>query len=314
MPAAVPTGERPITRFLENLCLSCGHGGAAAALATLYQAKELLSIADRLGESGLVLIGHRVLGTALTINADCRGALPHLEYAVGLYKPHEHSRFTSQFAHDIGVTAYAAWSWALWHSGYPDRANDAATKAVRYAEELAHMPTLAYALLYSGTTAVLGRRVAEAEPLANGLVELATDRGFAFLLGYGLILQGWVMAQRGRVSQGIELIREGLTRSQRTGARAIEPFSFGLLGEAYGASGKPEKGLLVLREAFASAERSGLKAWNAELHRLRGDLLQHSSNASSAEVESSFRAGVLIARDQGRRGYETRTAAPTAGL
>jgi hypothetical protein len=76
------------------------------------------------------------------------------------------------------------------------------------------------------------------------------------------------------------------------------------LGEAYAAADKPEKGLLVLREAFASAERSGQKVWDAELHRLRGDLLQRSSNASSAEVESAFRSGVLISRDQGSRGYE----------
>jgi tetratricopeptide (TPR) repeat protein len=194
-------------------------GGNAEA--TLHQAKELLSIADQLGESGLVLIGHRVLGSALTINADYQGALTHLERAVALYKPAEHSRFTSRFAHDIGVTAYAAWSWALWHRGYLEKADDAAAKAVQYAEQSAHMPTLAYALFYTGTIAVFGRRVAEAERLANALVELASDRGFVFFLAYGLILQGWVMVQRGRVSMGTELICKGLTMSQRMGARAI---------------------------------------------------------------------------------------------
>jgi hypothetical protein len=60
------------------------------------------------------------------------------------------------------------------------------------------------------------------------------------------------MAQLGRVSVGSELIREGLTRSQRTGARAIEPFSLGLLGEAYGASGKPESARTLTKTLLSS--------------------------------------------------------------
>jgi hypothetical protein len=90
-------------------------GGNAAA--TLRQAKELLSIAQSLAESGLVLVGHRALGTALLMSADYRSALPHLERAAKMYKPTEHRRLTRRFAHDIGVVAFSAWSWGLWNNG-----------------------------------------------------------------------------------------------------------------------------------------------------------------------------------------------------
>jgi predicted ATPase len=92
----------------------------------------------------------------------------------------------------------------------------------------------------------------------------------------------------------------------RTGALAIEPFSLGLLAEAYALACEPVKGLLVLQDAFASAESSGETAWNAELHRVHADLLRRSSDSNLADIEASFRAALSTARDQGARGYELR--------
>jgi predicted ATPase len=94
----------------------------------------------------------------------------------------------------------------------------------------------------------------------------------------------------------------------RTGARAIEPFSLGLLAEAYALAGEPAQGLLILQDAFASAESSGETAWDAELHRLRAELLRCSSHSNLADIEASFRAALSIARDRGTRGYELRAA------
>jgi predicted ATPase len=97
----------------------------------------------------------------------------------------------------------------LWNNGYFDKATDAASEAVRYAKESAHALTVAYALFYSGTTAALQRRITETNRLANELLELASERGFPFFLGCGLILQGWATAQQAEVAPAIDSPRVG---------------------------------------------------------------------------------------------------------
>jgi predicted ATPase len=51
------------------------------------------------------------------------------------------------------------------------------------------------------------------------------------------------------------------------------PISLGMLAETLALSGEIEEGLAVLDEALALAKASGARGNDAELHRLRGDLL-----------------------------------------
>ena len=62
------------------------------------------------------------------------------------------------------------------------------------------------------------------------------------------------------------------------------------------------------------AEASGAKGYDAELYRLRGELLRGLHNPDWAEVEDCFRSAVAIAREQGTRGFELRAAVSLAGL
>jgi predicted ATPase len=88
----------------------------------------------------------------------------------------------------------------------------------------------------------------------------------------------------------------------------------GLLSEALGLAGDIEAGLEVLAEALASAEASGARGNDAELHRLRGDLLGRLPSSDWAEVEVCFRKALVVAREQGTRGFELRAAASLARL
>ena len=70
----------------------------------------------------------------------------------------------------------------------------------------------------------------------------------------------------------------------------------------------------MLAEALASAEASGGKGNDAELHRLRGALLGHLPSPDWTEVEVCFRKALVIAREQGTRGFELRAAVSLARL
>jgi predicted ATPase len=79
-------------------------------------------------------------------------------------------------------------------------------------------------------------------------------------------------------------------------------------------AGKIKEGLAILDGALATAAVSGMKGWDAEIHRLRGELTGRLPYPDPAKAENSFRTALAIAREQGTRGYELRAAMSLARL
>jgi predicted ATPase len=99
-----------------------------------------------------------------------------------------------------------------------------------------------------------------------------------------------------------------------TGARLWEPFFLGLVAEALALAGEVDQGIAELDRAIARSTESGEKWADAELHRLRGDLLCRLPRPDPDKAEKSFRAALSIAREQGSRGFELRAATSLARL
>ena len=165
-----------------------------------------------------------------------------------------------------------------------------------------------------GMAAVFARDVATACAYGNDCVALASEHGFPQWAAFGRILQGWADAQQGEATTGIARIRDGLAASEATGARVPTPLFLTLLAEALALAGKIEEGLAALDDALAKAAVSGERGWNAEIHRLRGELTGRLPYPDPAKAEDSFRTALAIAREQGTRGYELRAATSLARL
>jgi len=286
-------------------------GGAVPA--ALEHATNFLSFAQSQPSSGPLLIGHRILALSLIYSGDYRAALTHLETAASLYRPDEHRDSAFRYGQDIGVGAFVQLSWALWHRGYPDQSARAADRALAYSRELGHAHTLAHALSFAGRAAVFARDVATVCACSNDCVALATEHGFAQWAAHGRILQGWAQAQKGQATTGIIRIRDGMAALEATGTRSTTPLFLTLLAEALALAGKIEEGLAALDDALAKAAVSGV-SWDAEIHRLRGELTGRLPCPDPAQAEDSFRTALAIAREQGTRGYELRAATSLARL
>jgi predicted ATPase len=133
-------------------------------------------------------------------------------------------------------------------------------------------------------------------------------------LGQALIFQGWALAQRGQLVAAVAQIREGLTATRVIRAHGFEPIFLGILAEALALTGAIAGGLDALADALVIGEASGQRWADAELHRLRGELLQSLPSPHWAEVEACFRRALDIARAQGTRGFELRAAVSLARL
>jgi predicted ATPase len=282
--------------------------------AALEYATDFLSVAQSQPSSGPLLVGHRTLGHSLMYSGDHRAALAHLETAASLYRPDEHRDSAFRYGQDIGVSAFVVLSWALWQGGYPDQSARAADRALALSRQLGHAHTLTHALYIAGMAAVFARDVATACAYGNDCVAIASEHGFAQWVAWGRILLGWADAQRGEATTGIAGIRDGLAASEATSARANTPLHLALLAEALALTGEIEEGLAALDDAFARAAVSGARLWDAEIHRLRGELTGRLPHPDPAKAEDSFRTALAIAGEQGTRGYELRAATSLARL
>ena len=70
---------------------------------------------------------------------------------------------------------------------------------------------------------------------------------------------------------------------------ATRPYRLSLIAEICGYVGRPEEGMQIITEALEQVERSGERRWEAELHRLKGELLlaQSSDNHASRKAAST---------------------------
>jgi predicted ATPase len=282
--------------------------------AALGHANEFLSLAQSQTDFRVWAMGHWLVGRVLIAIGDYPTATSHLERAVALYRAGKDWTFDPRLGADIGVTSVATWGLALWHHGYPDQAGRAANEALGRARQLRHIHTLVYALLIISLATISAKRTVEAEELANELVALSDEHRFALFSGFGQIFQGWALAQRGHGRAAALRIREGLSAAEATGWRSHEPGLLGLLAEALAVAGAIDDGLTVLAEALATAEESGARGADAELYRLRGELLRRLPSPNSTDVEGCFRTALAVARQQGTHGYELRAAVSLARL
>ena len=127
------------------------------------------------------------------------------------------------------------------------------------------------------------------------------------------MFQGWSLAHAGRAEEGIALMQKALADLARSGQDYAGTLYVALLVEAALANGMDQEASRALDKAFVLAERTGERWWAAELHRLRGQCLAKATDQTS-EAETCYRNALRIARDQGARSLELRTATSLARL
>jgi predicted ATPase len=177
------------------------------------------------------------------------------------------------------------------------------------AEELAHPFSRAYVLTWLAIIYHHRRTPQEAQTWVDTAVTFATAQGFPFWSTQGTVLQGWLLTEQGRMEEGIQLLRQGLADMQAIGTEVLQTYALSLLAEAYGKIHQPGDGLAMLDAAIRQVNASGERWPEAELHRLKGELLwQEDPQQRAPEAEASLLHALHVARHQQARLPELRAA------
>lgn len=157
-------------------------------------------------------------------------------------------------------------------------------EAICLARKLSQPFSLAYALDFAAVLHHFRREEELTKEGAEAVSSLSTEQGFALYLAHGIILRGWALAEQGRRDEGITEMHRGLAIWRATGAEVGQPYYLARLAELYGKLGQVEKGLTTLTEALAIGQKSGDCACEAELYRLKGELLLIQAGMGSSQT------------------------------
>lgn len=101
-------------------------------------------------------------------------------------------------------------------------------------------------------------------------------------------------------------MQEALATYQATGASIFRGQALGLLAEMCSEAGQIEQGLAVVDEALAMTFETGERYWEAELHRIKGELLSKQTGAE-ADAEACYFQAISVAEQQQAKFFELRT-------
>ena len=204
------------------------------------------------------------------------------------------------------TTNYTA--WILWKLGYPDQALRRSQEMRTYAQALPHAFTLARSLFYAAVLYRFRREGATAQEHAEAALAIMTEQGFVHNLGFATINRGWALAAQGQREEGLAQMQQGLAATQATGSRIALSEFLALLAEVYGQSGQAEAGLRLLAEALAHVEHTGERFYEAEVYRIKGELLLQQAVPDAPQAEACFQQALVVARRQQAKSWELRAA------
>jgi predicted ATPase len=234
------------------------------------------------------------------------------------------------------VTCRLTSAFALWNLGYPAQAQGKIHEALNLAQELTHSYSLALASLYAGVLHQFRHEEQATQNQGETVRVFSSEQGFPLLSARATILQGWALATQGEAEEGIAQICQGMAALRTIGVEHGQSHFLALLAEAYGKKGQIKEGLTVLAEALNFVSQTEERFYEAELYRLKGELLlaqeiknqklkdkdQKSENLNpnsqlpdpNSEAEACFRKAIDIARKQQAKSWELRAVMSLARL
>jgi predicted ATPase len=277
-------------------------------------AQQLLGLAEVNHDAAMLLEAHLAQGSVLFWYGNFVDAQAHLERVRALYDPQRHRAHALRYGLDPAVVGLSYSAQILWILGYPEQSLQHSAESLSLAYELGHPHTLAHALGFAATLQQLRREAPAVSAQLDALMELAREQEFPQWLAWGAMLRGWELVERGRGTEGIAQMRQGLAAFDSLGAGLGRPFWLALLADACRSVGQTEEGLQFVTEAFGAMRNSGEHRWEVELHRLHGELLQTPATNHDDEAEASFHQALVVARRQHAKLLELRATLSLARL
>lgn len=287
------------------------------------QARELgermMRLAQQTGERAFLVQAHYSLGITDDYLGAYDTAREHLAQVCELYDISRHRAHASLYGIDPKIVGESRLSWITRIMGDAERAREMMEEADQLARMVRHPLSLGCALVTAAVIHEIEGEPEKALALADEIVTLSAEHGLAVTLAWGKIERGYARVKLGETEAGILEMTESLAILRAIGSEMGRSGFLVHLADGLKDAGRHAEALEVIEQAIEFIESTGERYYEADLYRLRGELLwEHSRQAPSEdaarEAEESLVRALEIAQSRGARMFSTSAAASLGRL
>ncbi len=280
----------------------------------LSLAERFSKVAHRNGIPADILVGDRLIGSAMHYAGSQDKARRYLERVLDLYDPPGNHRHTAWFLHDQRPLTRMMLARVLWLQGLLDEARYQATLSLDEATD--HRLVVCYALANTVCRIALETGdISEFEGSLARLKGLVLGNSGTYWSRWALGLEGEVLIKQGAFSQGVRLLRRALDACNSGDWMLHYPELLGTMAQGLASIGDVAAAATIVDETLARADRHGAQWYVAEYLRIKGEvILLAGGSQSRSEAEDCFSRGLRIANEQGALFWELRGALTLARL
>lgn len=276
--------------------------------------EQLLAVAKRLEHPAQLMEAHLALAQLLGLQGQLRSARAQYEQCLACYDPIRHRETPELYPRDTAVAAHVNFGQLLSLLGYPKQAREWLAQAITLAQELAHPFSQAFSLVFAAEIHLrYGENQRALEQVDAGL-ELCAEHRFALFTALGTLFRGMALIEQGQRHAGMQLMREGLKALRTMQTERVLINALVRMGQACLELGYVEEGLTHVTEALMFVEKTGTRDREAELYRLKGELLLVQSVPNAHQAALCFQRALDIAHRQHAKSLELRATTSLARL
>jgi predicted ATPase len=277
-------------------------------------AAEFLALAKKQKARLPLTVGHRLMGTSLIATGDLVGGRAHYDQAMLLWDTAEQAELTTRFGQAIRVSILTDRSVGMWMLGYPDAALADSETALGEARKGGHAAATLHTFALTGLTKILRRDYALAGSQLNELVGLGDAKGSLFWSAYARSLRASMLVLTAENLNAVGRIKSELASLRSTGATNLVPFFLGCLASTHAAVGNFRDAWCCIDEATAMIKESREAWFEAEVHRIAGEIALKSPKRDTVKAQAYFERALAVARQQQAKSWELRAAMSMARL
>ena len=278
---------------------------------SLKIATIMLGLAQRGRNWSFLLNAHMVVGCSRFYLGNIRTAHTYLEKTGCRFNLERFEATNPCYSWNPGIVAACYDAMAQWMLGYPNQAEREAQKALAFARALSSPVHSAIAGGMLSVYYTYRGDVVAVSKIADTTLTLSVEHGFYHWLACGEILKGWALVRKGNDQDGVNMITDGISKWESTGAQMLVPTYRLLQAEAYLASGHSRQAETLVEQCLAMSKKNRESYYDAELYRLRGEIrlrtkkqIAHHPKVEAAEAD--ILRAVQIAKRQKAKSLELR--------
>jgi predicted ATPase len=123
-----------------------------------------------------------------------------------------------------------------------------------------------------------------------------------------------LLALTGKASDAVGIFTAAFPVRRLMGQTIYNPVSLSLLARAYGELGQFDDAVSQIAEAIAAVEKTKETWYEAEVHRIAGEITLMSPKQDAVKAETCFERALTVARGQQAKSFELRAAMSLARL